>query len=86
MKRLFIAIALFLLLGLSAWSQEIDADTSYVPEYEETADTAETVSDTVVVRKVVKRSFVHREQLLQGTWMMIFVIFIIVSSKNWNPN
>jgi hypothetical protein len=86
MQKIIITISVLLLLSLNVWPQEMDADTAYAPEYEEAADTAEAVSDTVVVRKVVKRSFLHREQLMQGTWMMIFVIFIIVSSKNWNPN
>ncbi|MFH1760038.1 MAG: hypothetical protein ABIA63_02955 [bacterium] len=35
--------------------------------------------------RIIRRKFVHKDQLLVGTWMMVFVVFIIVSSKNWNP-
>jgi hypothetical protein len=58
------------------------ADTNRPFARNRTADST-AVKDTS--KTIVKRDFVHREQVVVGSTIMLFCIFILVSMANWNP-
>ncbi len=79
-------MALGMVVGLvlsGAWAQRDIPPALSVPD---TLMNDTAAADTAAAGfRLVKRDFVHKEQLLIGTWMMVFVVFIIVTCKNYNP-
>ena len=70
---------------VNAQDPGVQADTARAAR---PADSLSSAADTdsTHAHRIIKRDFIHREQLLIGTWMMVFVILMIVTTKNYNPN
>jgi len=52
------------------------------------ADPFSQKKDSLVVdssKLIIKRDFVHKEQMMIGSTIMLFGVFILVSMANWNP-
>ena len=85
---MFCAVLLFTHLTIA---QAVQDSTDLSQAFQDsTADSSTVDSISVItpggqVRKIVKRDFNPKEQVLIGTSIMTFIVIILTTVANWNP-